>query len=104
MSLRRASALILLALGRGHVYGFEIMDATGLASGTVYPALRRMERDGWVVSDWEESDPADREPGRPERRVYALTEVGRLKIDEAGAKLREMQGIVDDLLSPEGPR
>ena len=36
-------ALILQALDNGYYYGFDIMDVTGLPSGTVYPALRRME-------------------------------------------------------------
>ena len=36
-------AVILRALDNGYQYGFDIMDATGLPSGTVYPALRRLE-------------------------------------------------------------
>ena len=36
-------ALILLALENGYRYGFDVMVVTGLASGTVYPALRRLE-------------------------------------------------------------
>ena len=38
-------AVILQALENGYQYGFDIMDVTGLPSGTVYPALRRLESD-----------------------------------------------------------
>jgi PadR family transcriptional regulator, regulatory protein PadR len=102
MSIRRATALILLALRKGHVYGFDIMDATGLASGSVYPALRRLEGQGWVVSHWEEDLPDARGPGRPTRRVYSLTEVGEKHVAEAHAKVSEAHGAARDLLSPEG--
>ncbi len=102
MSIRRATALILLALRKGHVYGFDIMDATGLASGSVYPALRRLEEQGSVVSHWEEDLSDARGPGRPTRRVYSLTEAGKKRVAEAHAKVSESQGAARDLLSPEG--
>ena len=37
--------MILQAVDAGFVYGFSIMEMTGLPSGTVYPAMRRLERD-----------------------------------------------------------
>ena len=43
--LSHTSAMILQAIGAGHIYGYTVMEVTGLPSGTVYPALRRMERD-----------------------------------------------------------
>ena len=43
-SLTYATASVLLAVRSGQRYGFEIMDATGLPDGTVYPILRRLER------------------------------------------------------------
>jgi DNA-binding PadR family transcriptional regulator len=46
-------ALILQVLDHGYRYGFDIMTTTGLASGTVYPALRRLEDAGFVASRWE---------------------------------------------------
>ena len=36
-----ATAMVLYALDRGSRHGFDIIDATGLRSGTVYPLLRR---------------------------------------------------------------
>ena len=41
--MTQVTALIIHAVGAGHRYGFDVMDATGLASGIVYPALSRLE-------------------------------------------------------------
>jgi DNA-binding transcriptional ArsR family regulator len=79
MSLRKLShsvAMILRALSLGYQFGFDIMDVTGLPSGTVYPALRRLERDGLVTSSWEDEQLATEEQ-RPARRYYSLTRQGR---------------------------
>ena len=43
--LSHTAAMILQAIHSGYVYGFSIMEMTGLPSGTVYPAMRRLERD-----------------------------------------------------------
>ena len=69
-------ACVLQALARGSSYGFDIMEFTGLPSGTVYPVLRRFEEHGLVESEWEEADAAHVE-GRPRRRHYRLTDAGR---------------------------
>ena len=55
--------------------GFDIIDQTGLPSGTVYPALGRLERDGFVKSAWENEQDAHAD-GRPARRYYKLTAPG----------------------------
>jgi len=52
-------------------YGLEIMRATGLASGTLYPILTRLQETGWVRADWEDIDSSVE--GRPARRYYSLT-------------------------------
>jgi PadR family transcriptional regulator PadR len=56
-------------------YGLELARRTGLKSGTVYPALGRLETDGWLRSQVEPVDPAA--AGRPARRLYTLTGLGR---------------------------
>ena len=43
--LTHITALILQAIDSGFVYGFSIMEMAGLPSGTIYPAMRRMEED-----------------------------------------------------------
>ena len=67
--LSRSAAVILQTIADGYVYGFDVMDATGLPSGTVYPALRRMEAAGLILSQWEDAVVAQREQ-RPLRKYY----------------------------------
>lgn len=55
-------------------YGYDLMKASGLASGTLYPMLSRLQEQGLVSSAWE---PADTDAsGRPARRYYWLTDEG----------------------------
>jgi PadR family transcriptional regulator, regulatory protein PadR len=55
-------------------YGFDLMRATGLKSGTLYVILARLQQAGWLTSEQEEIDPAS--AGRPARRLYRLTADG----------------------------
>ena len=73
--LSHSAALILKALSLGFCFGLDVMEMTGLPSGTVYPALRRLERDGLVTSNWEPQQEATRN-GRPARRYYQVTPEG----------------------------
>ncbi len=73
----------LAALGE-HLSGAEIRRKTGLASGSIYPALKRLEKAGWLTGKWEDVDP--RIKGQPRCRLYALSETG---IAEARAALDE---------------
>ncbi len=82
MRLTLPTATVLSALVHGHVYGFEILEVTGLRPGTVYPVLRRLEEEGIVESSWEEAAPA-RAEGRPPRRNYRLTSEGERIAREA---------------------
>ena len=78
--LFHSSAMILQAIGVGHVYGYTVMEVTGLPSGTVYPALRRMERDQLIRSQWERQSVADAEQ-RPPRKYYRLTRSGEMTLE-----------------------
>lgn len=73
--LSHTAAMILQAMHAGYIYGFSIMEMTGLPSGTVYPAMRRLERDGLIKSQWEKQAIADAEQ-RPPRKYYKLTSAG----------------------------
>jgi DNA-binding PadR family transcriptional regulator len=73
IKLSHTSALILQTIGHGYSYGFDIMDVTGLPSGTVYPALRRLERDRLIQSTWENESLAQ---DRPPRKYYRVTRAG----------------------------
>ena len=74
--LSHSAALILKALSQGYCFGLDVMEVTGLPSGTVYPALRRLERDALVESKWEPTEEATANQ-RPPRRYYEVTRTGK---------------------------
>ncbi len=87
-ALSYSAALVLQALDQGHRYGFQVMGATELPSGTVYPLFRRLEAGGLVRSTWEDEAEAHA-LGRPPRRYYALTPEGSAALEEARARIRD---------------
>jgi DNA-binding PadR family transcriptional regulator len=91
-SLSYAALFVLQALAQGHRFGFDIMDATGLPSGTVYPALRRLEALHFVTSTWEH-DEAAKKAGRPRRRNYQLSKSGREQLVEAETRFRAVSKL-----------
>ena len=62
---------VLLDAGSS-TWGLAVIRASGRPAGSVYPILDRLERSGWVASEW--ADEPDR-PG-PRRRYYQLTADG----------------------------
>ena len=62
-------------------WGLRLCEQTGYGTSTVYPALNKMLKAGWVADWWEEPQPAD----RPRRRFYRLTDDGRGAYREAVA-------------------
>lgn len=80
---------VLHAIADGYQYGFDVIDQTGLPSGTVYPALSRLERDGLVKSAWENEQEAHAD-GRPARRYYKLTTNGVKALSEAASYYRSL--------------
>ena len=87
-----AAVSVLHAVASGAAYGFDVIDATALPSGTVYPALGRLERDGLVASSWEDASIAQREK-RPPRRYYKLTAAGLRVVNEEVGRYRALAPI-----------
>jgi PadR family transcriptional regulator, regulatory protein PadR len=85
LNLTYPTALVLKALALGFHYGFDIMDATGLPSGTVYPILRRLDREALLGSSWEKHATAQQEQ-RPPRRYYQITGAGERMLANAIAR------------------
>src|SRR5215470_4521729 len=73
-------------------YGLDLMRDAGLASGTLYPILVRLERAGWVSSHWEETGPVIE--GRPARRRYRMTPLGVTDARREVALLRQRHNRV----------
>ena len=94
-----ASIAVLHAVASGTHHGFDIIDVTQLPGGTVYPALSRLERDGFVSSSWEPVAVA-RAEGRPPRRYYTVTPTGLQTLNDALAKLHALRPVRTQRLSP----
>ncbi|WP_367128675.1 PadR family transcriptional regulator [Saccharothrix sp. HUAS TT1] len=97
-------ALLLAALESGPLHGYAVITevqrrsggALELRTGTVYPALNRLERLGLLRSHWQPV--ADRP-----RRCYELTDAGRRGLSDARSTWREFTsaiGAVLDLAAP----
>jgi PadR family transcriptional regulator PadR len=84
-----SAVCVLQAIANGFQYGFDVIDQTRLPSGTVYPALARLERDGLVKSAWENEQDAHAE-GRPARRYYKLTAHGVKALNASAAFYRSL--------------
>ena len=84
---------VLTAISRGSRYGFELMDKTRLASGTVYPILSRLSESGLVVSRWERYQTA-RNAKRPARKYYETTTLGEEMLQQAVAHYQTLGGLI----------
>jgi PadR family transcriptional regulator, regulatory protein PadR len=90
--LTHTATMILQAIDAGHVYGLSIMEATGLPSGTVYPALRRLDRDALICSSWEQQKIAAAEQ-RPLRKYFKLTRYGKARLEVAQKRYPLLAGL-----------
>lgn len=82
----------LHAVASGSRFGFDIIAATGLTSGTVYPALDRLESLGYLHSSWEDARIAQKEK-RPPRRYYTLTAEGATALAAALERYRMLRPV-----------
>jgi PadR family transcriptional regulator, regulatory protein PadR len=88
------SLKILAAIRSRMTYGLDIVEVTGLPSGTVYPTLARLKRSGLVTSRWEDQRVAERE-GRPRRRYYELTAAGQRALAEGASRLASLAAVLE---------
>jgi PadR family transcriptional regulator, regulatory protein PadR len=81
---------VFLADPTARQYGYDLMKAAHLPSGTLYPMLARLQQQGLVTSEWE--NPAEAAEGRPPRKYYQLTAEGarvvRLELANAPAAVK----------------
>lgn len=86
----------LLAKEPGHGYALlerlSAFDTLDIAAGTLYPLLRRLERDRLVSSDWTEPY------GGPPRKVYTLTEPGSKRLRELTVVWRRLVADVNNIV------
>jgi DNA-binding PadR family transcriptional regulator len=78
--------MLVLLTDAANLGGYTICRAAGIGSGSAYPALARLEKLGWLDSEWETPEPVN----RPRRRFYRLTPDGRAHVMELlGLTVRE---------------
>jgi PadR family transcriptional regulator PadR len=102
--LRGALDMCLLALlAREPAHGYELVrrvEASGLDAvgyGTIYPLLTRMRRLGLVADEMQAS------PNGPPRKVYALTDAGRSRLEAWHQQWTHFVGVVTAILPASGP-
>jgi DNA-binding PadR family transcriptional regulator len=91
-TLSYAAATVLQSIARGYRHGFDVSRETGLPSGTVYPALRRLEAARLVTSAWEDHRLA-RQAQRPPRKYYEITASGEKALAAAVARYRLLERV-----------
>jgi PadR family transcriptional regulator, regulatory protein PadR len=101
---RFAEPAVLLLLRERSVHGYELLEQlpelTGerVDMGNLYRFLRLLEAEGIVRSDWDDDAPG------PSKRVYELTDEGRVLLDEWTGALRDAQTRIDRFLTRHGER
>jgi DNA-binding PadR family transcriptional regulator len=91
MRMTLPTTAVLHAVSTGVRHGFDIIDATGFPSGTVYPILRRLEDAGLLRSTWEPVTTARTEQ-RPPRRYYQVTAAGAAVLRDALKRFPRLGG------------
>lgn len=92
---------LLAALQEHPRYGLDILKhvngrsggAFDLREGSLYPALHRLVRAGWIESEWQASD-----RGGAPRKVYRLTDDGRTALHAKRQEWQTLRGALDALL------
>ncbi|MDQ2816027.1 MAG: helix-turn-helix transcriptional regulator [Actinomycetota bacterium] len=93
--------LLLASLANGPLHGYAVREALragscarfDLPTGTIYPALRRLEAAGLVRGTWSEA-------GGRRRRTYELTPAGRQRLSRDRAAWRDFAAAMNTILEP----
>lgn len=96
--------LVLKALSAGPTHGYGVArwiqdhsnDTLAVEEGSLYPALHRMARRGWLEAEWGVSENNRR------ARFYRLTAKGRRQLDEEARLWRQFTEVVAGILSVDG--
>jgi len=91
----------LQTMGPQHAYGIATRlqqvseDLLNLNQGTLYPALIRLEQEGWIKGVWKKTE------SNREAKFYSLTKAGERALEKETQRWRRMAGLVDKLLAGE---
>jgi len=93
--------LILRIIYETPLHGYQLIEKMNefmsgrrpLKPGSLYTILRRMEKSGFLSSDW------DRESSRLERRVYKLTEAGLKRLKNGRRMVKGQRKVLDEMMN-----
>ncbi len=93
--------LILKAISLGPLHGYGILlriqqiskDRLEIQQGSLYPALYRLDRQGWIASEWGESD------NNRKAKYYHLTAAGKRQLQLEAQKWNRMADVIGGILS-----
>lgn len=91
--------VVLSSLVAAPTYGGGLLErlarheALEVVAGTLYPLLTRLRGAGLLDAHWEES------PSGPPRKIYTVTDAGRLRLAELQQEWRALQGAVEQLVA-----
>ncbi len=98
--------LVLKAISLGPLHGYGVLlrleqisgEALRVPQGSLYPALYRLEHQGWIAAEWGESE------NRRRAKYYRLTAAGRRRLEAEMKQWRRLSAVVADVLavSPAG--
>ena len=92
--------LILKAVSLGALHGYGILlriqqiskERLEIQQGSLYPALYRLEHQGWILSEWGESD------NNRKAKYYRLTPAGRRQLETETERWNQMAGVIAGIL------
>jgi PadR family transcriptional regulator, regulatory protein PadR len=93
--------LILKAVSLGPLHGYGVLlriqqisgEQLEIQQGSLYPALYRLEHQGWIASEWGESD------NKRRAKFYSLTAAGRRQLQSETEKWNRMASLIANILS-----
>ena len=92
--------LILKAVSLGPLHGYGVLlriqqisgERLKIEQGSLYPALYRLEAQGWIASEWGESE------NKRRAKYYRLTAAGKRRLEAETAKWNDMAGVIAAIL------
>ena len=92
--------LILKAVSLGPLHGYGVLlriqqisgEQLEIQQGSLYPALYRLEHQGWIASEWGESD------NKRKAKFYSLTAAGRRQLHSEAEKWNRMASLIASIL------
>jgi PadR family transcriptional regulator len=92
--------LVLKAVSLGPLHGYGVLlriqqiskGALEIQQGSLYPALYRLERDGWIASEWGESE------NKRKAKYYRLTTTGKRRLESEAEKWNRMADVIAGIL------